>query len=140
MNAPDTTRLTRFEKRVWGPVVLQQFHSTRSTYQKNLKRYGDLGAVFISVANLWIGFSFPFVAAVFVAGALSVPEVEVVTACLGFLMLAMGAWRLTQGVQEGKRFRQGHEDVEQEPEKTEAQPPPTGWAVQTRSSRSKRHP
>ena len=104
-DSPDLSSVTGVERRLWGRILDRQFRSDRSTYRKNYERYGHRGAVLLSTANLWIGLSFPFVAGVFIAGALSKPEIEVVAGCIAFVMLATGVIRLVQAVQEGKRFR-----------------------------------
>jgi len=134
---PVLDRVTRVERKLWGSAIERQYRSPRSSYRRNLRWYGEVGATYLSVANLWLLLSVTPIVFIFVSQIVENGPLFLVALVGGFSCLGAAAIRTYQAIRIGRSWRQEH-GVEPAPRwrsRTGYQPPkggtttpPIGWA------------
>lgn len=134
---PALERVTGIERKLWSAAIERQYRSPRSSYRRNLPWYGEVGATYLSVANLWLLLSFPFILSVFVSQIVENGPLLVVALVGTIVCLGESAVRLYKAIRVGRSWRQDH-GVRQPPRWKSRNPyqppeggettPPIGWA------------
>ena len=135
---PALDRVTGIERKLWGATLERQYRSQGSSYRRYLRWYGEVGATYLSVANLWLLLSFPLVVFVFVSRITENGPLLLVTLIGAVACISVAAARTYQTIRVGRSWRQNHgvgrpprwrsRSGYQPPEGGETTPP-IGWAI-----------
>lgn len=125
---PVLERVSRLERKVWGPALGRQYQSRKSFYRRNLPWYGDVGATYLSVAGLWLLLSVPFILSIYLGDFAENGPLLLVAYVGSFFCLGVAALRLYQAFQVGRSWRRDN-GVGRPPRwrsRTAYRPPPGG--------------
>lgn len=131
-------RVTGVERKLWGTAIERIYRIPKSSYQRNARWYGELGATYLVVAILWLLLSVPLIVFVFVGGFTENGPLLLVALIAGIVCLSVAAVRIYQGIRVGRIWRHDN-GVDPPPRwkpRNEYRPPdggettpPIGWAV-----------
>jgi hypothetical protein len=103
---PALDRVTGVERKLWSAALERQYRSRGSWYRRNLLWYGDVGATYLSVANLWLLPCFPLVVFVFVSQIVGNGPLFLVALVGTLSLLSVSAFRTFQARRVGRSWRQ----------------------------------
>jgi hypothetical protein len=137
---PVLERITWVERKRWRAALERQYQTRGSSYRRSLRWYGETGATDLTVANLWLLQSVPFIVLIFVSSFVENGPLLLLALVGAFLYQTRRVgkrWRQDSGVGPPPRWRSR---TGYQPPEGDETTPPIGWAQTSKIPPGWTHP